>query len=85
MHAVSWRGTCYSTNTLSKELSHGTILKKLKIHLKVCTFPDSLTISLCSSALKVHCYFRLCPDLKIIEDDSKPDEKEKNYPGMKIN
>lgn len=85
MHAVSCWGMCYSTHTLSKELSHGTILKKLKIYLKLCAFPDSATIGLCSLALKVHCYFRLCPDLKKTEDDIKLNEKEKNHPSMKVN
>lgn len=50
----------------------------------MCAFSDSAITGLCFSALKVHCYLRLCPDLKKIEDDIKPKEKEKSYPGMKV-
>lgn len=70
---------CYSTTYSAEELSHGTVLKKkkkVKIHLKVCAFSESATIGLCFSALKVHCYFRLCFRFeKKIEDDIKPNGK----------
>lgn len=77
---------CYGTHTFSRRAKPWNNTKKTKkINLKVCGFSDSATTGLCFSALKVHCYFRLCPDLKKPKDDIKPNEKEKSYPGMKAN